>query len=311
MKQADGNPWDDVDKRFPPGTLVEGMVRNLTSYGAFIEIEDGIDGLLHVSDMSWTKKIANPAEVMDKGSTVRAVVLSVHPDKKRIALGLKQLELDPWQKEILEKFKPETEHAGAVTKVTNFGIFVQLDQDLEGLLHISELTPADNLQPGDAVAVKVLRLDTDDRKIALTLVRDEEIAKALLSDSKAKVVEAAAQKAIAAAAAAEGAEVDTESIDPTIEDAEEASSEATEEAPAEAAADETPRRGSAGGSRRRRHPGRGSAWGRGAGRGLRRRDPGRGSACRRGARRGRRRGSACRRGARRGRRRGDASRSRG
>ncbi|MDF1702817.1 MAG: S1 RNA-binding domain-containing protein, partial [Planctomycetota bacterium] len=172
MKQADGNPWDDVDQRFPPGTVVEGRVRNLTSYGAFVEIEDGIDGLLHVSDMSWTKKVANPNEIVNKGDNVRAVVLSVHPDKKRIALGLKQLTLDPWQMEILERFGVETEHAGTVTKVTNFGIFVELENDLEGLLHISELTPSDHLEPGSRVGVRVLRLDTDERKIALTLMRD-------------------------------------------------------------------------------------------------------------------------------------------
>jgi small subunit ribosomal protein S1 len=176
MKQADGNPWDDVEARFPPGTVVEGVVRNLTSYGAFIEIADGLDGLLHVSDMSWTKKVANPAELLEKGAKVRAVVLSVHPDKKRIALGLKQLELDPWQKEILERFAPHTEHVGTVTKVTNFGIFVQLELDLEGLLHISELTPADRLQAGDRAAVRVLRLDTEERKIGLTLVRGEQAA---------------------------------------------------------------------------------------------------------------------------------------
>ena len=171
MKQADGNPWDDVDQRFPPGTEVEGTVRNLTSYGAFIELEEGIDGLLHVSDMSWTKKVSNPVEVIDKGDKVKAVVLSVHPDKKRIALGMKQLQLDPWQDEILKKYAPETEHDGTVTKVTNFGMFVALDEDLEGLIHVSELTPNDDLQGGMKVRVRVLRLDTDDRKIALTLVR--------------------------------------------------------------------------------------------------------------------------------------------
>ena len=176
MKQADGNPWDAVEAKFPPGTVVEGVVRNLTSYGAFIEIADGLDGLLHVSDMSWTKRIANPAEMLEKGQQVRAVVLSVHPDKKRIALGLKQLELDPWQKEILERFGPETEHVGTVTKVTNFGVFVALDMDLEGLLHISELTPADRLEAGARVAVKVLRLDTEERKIGLTLLRGDHAA---------------------------------------------------------------------------------------------------------------------------------------
>ncbi len=171
MKQADGNPWDDVDTKFPPGTVVEGVVRNLTGYGAFVEIADGIDGLLHVSDMSWTKKVANPAEVLNKGDRVKALVLSVDKDKKRIALGMKQLELDPWQHEIAERFGVATEHDGEVTKVTNFGVFVQLEKDLEGLLHISELTPSDNLTPGTKVRVRVLRVDPDERKIGLTLVR--------------------------------------------------------------------------------------------------------------------------------------------
>jgi small subunit ribosomal protein S1 len=171
MKQADGNPWDEVDKRFPPGTVVEGTVRNLTNYGAFVEMADGIDGLLHVSDMSWTKKIGNPAEMLEKGTKVKALVLSVDKEKKRIALGMKQLELDPWQHDIAERFAVGTEHVGEVTKVTNFGVFVQLEKDLEGLLHISELTPSDTLVPGTKVSVKVIRIDADERKIGLTLVR--------------------------------------------------------------------------------------------------------------------------------------------
>ena len=171
MKQADGNPWDDADRRFPAGTVVEGTVRNLTNYGAFVEIADGVDGLLHVTDMSWTKKIGNPAEVLERGTKVKALVLSVDKEKKRIALGMKQLELDPWQHDIAERFAVSTEHTGTVTKVTNFGVFVSLEKDLEGLLHISELTPSDNLVPGSPVAVRVIRIDTDERKIGLTLVR--------------------------------------------------------------------------------------------------------------------------------------------
>ena len=245
MKQADGNPWDDVDQRFPPGTVVEGVVRNLTSYGAFVELEDGIDGLLHVSDMSWTKKIANPADMLDKGQQLKAVVLSVHPDKKRIALGLKQLELDPWQDEIQKRFAPETEHAGVVTKVTNFGIFVGLDSDLEGLLHVSELTPADELSGGDPVAVRVLRLDTEERKIALTLVRDEG-AQEILDGSKelierlgaaAAVSEAreeAAASAAAQEAAADGSPADEAPADDTpATDAGAAQAPSDEEAPPE------------------------------------------------------------------------------
>ena len=252
MKQADGNPWDDVDQRFPPGTLVEGTVRNLTSYGAFIEIEDGIDGLLHVSDMSWTRKIANPSEMLEKGQQVKAVVLSVHPDKKRIALGIKQLELDPWQDEILTKYGIETEHVGTVTKVTNFGIFIALGQDLEGLLHISELTPADNLQPGDTEAVRVLRLDTDERKIALTLVRDEERRTEILEDTEA----------VAASAAAAASSLEKEA---DLKSADEASSAGKSDDAAEAKGDEpkaeeAPRyRGEGGGGPGHRVQSRGSA----------------------------------------------------
>jgi small subunit ribosomal protein S1 len=204
MKQADGNPWDGVEERYPPGTRVKGVVRNLTSYGAFVELEDGLDGLLHVSDMSWTKKIANPAEALEKGQEVEAVVLSVHPDKKRIALGTKQLQLDPWQHEILEKFKPDSEHRGAITKVTNFGLFVQLEDDLEGLVHISELTPADHLRPGDAVAVRVLRLDTEERKIALGL--DREAMASLRAEGAEGEAAAAAAAATIEAPASEAAE---------------------------------------------------------------------------------------------------------
>ena len=171
MKQVQPNPWDKVAERYPPNTVVTGTVRNLTNYGAFIEIEEGIDGLLHVSDMSWTKKITHPSEMVKKGEKLRCVVLSVDTQKKRIALGMKQLELDPWQHDIADRFAASTEHEGTVTKVTNFGVFVSLEKDLEGLLHISELTPSDNLTPGSVVKVRVIRIDAEERKIGLTLVR--------------------------------------------------------------------------------------------------------------------------------------------
>jgi len=177
MRQTEVNPWTLVKEKYPPGTVIEGRVRNLTNYGAFIEIEEGIDGLLHVSDMSWTKKVAHPQEIVKKGQKLRAVVLSVDSDKKRVALGMKQLEEDPWSREIPEKFHPGDIVKGVVTKLTNFGVFVEIDHDLEGLLHISELadqkveTPEEMVKVGQEINVVVLRVDTDDRKIGLSLKR--------------------------------------------------------------------------------------------------------------------------------------------
>src|SRR5881394_3819125 len=174
MKQAETNPWDMVEERYPPGTVVEGTVRNLTSYGAFVEIEEGIDGLLHVSDMSWVRKVAHPSEVVQKGDKVRCVVLEVDQGRKRIALGLKQMNSDPWEGDIPGRYRPGTVKKGKVTKLTNFGVFVELEPGLEGLLHISELadhkveSPEDVVKVGDEIEVKVLRVDAADRKIGLS-----------------------------------------------------------------------------------------------------------------------------------------------
>ena len=177
MRQTEVNPWTLVKEKYPPGTVIEGRVRNLTNYGAFIEIEEGIDGLLHVSDMSWTKKVAHPEEVVRKGQKVRAMVLSVDPDKKRVALGMKQLEEDPWSANIPEKFHSGDIVKGKVTKLTNFGVFVEIDNSLEGLLHISELSaekienPEDLVKVGQEIHVVILRVDMDERKIGLSLKR--------------------------------------------------------------------------------------------------------------------------------------------
>src|SRR5262245_4975591 len=175
MKQTETSPWELVGEKYPPGTLIEGVVRNLTNYGAFVEIEEGIDGLLHVSDMSWTKKVAHPNEVIQKGDKIRAVVLSVDQDKKRVALGVKQLKADPWRDEIPMRYGIGTIVDGTITKITNFGVFVELETELEGLLHVSELTdkkdvsPEDLVKVGDKVKVKVLRVDPEERKIGLTM----------------------------------------------------------------------------------------------------------------------------------------------
>ncbi|MEE8104024.1 MAG: 30S ribosomal protein S1 [Planctomycetota bacterium] len=229
MKQADVNPWDIVEEKYPPGTIVEGTVRNLTNYGAFVELEEGIDGLLHVSDMSWTKKVNHPSEVIDKGDHVRAVVISVDRDKKRVALGMKQLLDDPWKTEIAERYKVGDVVIGTVTKVTNFGVFVQLQEGLEGLLHVSELTtkkmqrPEDVVKVGDQVEVTVLKVDADERKIGLSLIANED-------GEGPKIVERAAEPA--EEAAVDTPDADTADVEAPAEEA------AAPEAPAEEAATE-------------------------------------------------------------------------
>jgi small subunit ribosomal protein S1 len=177
MKQVEENPWERVAEKYPPGSVVSGKVRNIANYGAFVEIEEGIDGLLHVSDLSWTKKIGHPSEVLKKGEEVHAVVLSVDQEKQRIALGLKQMQEDPWQTVIPANYRPGMVVKGHVTKIANFGVFVELEPGLEGLLHISEISdqkidkPEEALKVGQEVDVKILRVDSDERKIGLSLKR--------------------------------------------------------------------------------------------------------------------------------------------
>ena len=177
MKQAETNPWTLVKQKYPPGTVITGTVRNMTNYGAFIEIEEGIDGLLHISDLSWTRKVGHPAEMLEKGQELQCVVLAVDEEKMRVALGLKQLSEDPWLRQIPEHYMPGQIVKGKVTKITNFGVFVELEDSLEGLLHVSELAdhkvenPQDVVKAGEELEVKILRVDTEDRKIGLSLKR--------------------------------------------------------------------------------------------------------------------------------------------
>ena len=174
MKQTQENPWDTVQANYPIDKLVKGRVRNLTNYGAFIELEEGIDGLLHVSDMSWTKKISHPNEMLEKGEELECKILAVDIERRRIALGLKQMNDDPWSSDIPGRYQPGQVISGKVTKITNFGVFVGLEDGLEGLLHISELSddkienPEDHVKVGDELEVKVLRVDTEERKIGLS-----------------------------------------------------------------------------------------------------------------------------------------------
>jgi len=179
MKQTEVNPWTQVEEKYPPGTVIEGRVRNLTNYGAFIEIEEGIDGLLHVSDMSWTKKVNHPSEMVKRGEKVRTVILSVDQEKKRVALGLKQLYEDPWESDIPNRYKEGDVVEGKVAKLASFGAFVELEKDLEGLLHVSELSnkkvasPEEVVHVGQKIHVQIIKVDSENRKIGLSMRRIE------------------------------------------------------------------------------------------------------------------------------------------
>ena len=250
MKQAEANPWDLAREHYPEGTVIEGRVRNLTTYGAFVEIEEGIDGLLHVSDMSWTKKVAHPSEMVKKGDQLTCVVLSVDVEKRRIALGLKQLSPDPWLDQIPNNYHVGDLLSGYVTKITNFGVFVKLENDLEGLLHVSELadhkieSPEDVVQMGMKVEVRVIRVDLDERKIGLSFVHadfaeNESIQAKAAEASKEREVDDRPRKGgidLGAALAEAAGDTVVEEASSEADSAPEASEEA---APAEEASEET------------------------------------------------------------------------
>ncbi|MDR0867554.1 MAG: 30S ribosomal protein S1 [Planctomycetota bacterium] len=201
MKQIEGNPWIDVVEKYPAGCYITGRVRNMTNYGAFVELEEGIDGLLHVNDMSWTKKINHPSALFRKGDEVRTVVLSVDPERRRVALGLKQMTEDPWQSLVPAKFHNGDIIEGIVTKLTAFGAFVEIDKDLEleGLLHISELSeskkidkPEEVVKVGQRVTVMVINVDADERKVGLSLRATHEVDEEFAKRQKAAEEAAAA-----------------------------------------------------------------------------------------------------------------------
>jgi len=175
MRQAEPNPWNFIEERYPVGTRVEGRVRNLADFGAFVELEEGIDGLIHISDMSWTKRIRHPSELLKKGEKVEAIVLHVDKANHRISLGLKQVQQDPWQGAVPEKYKVGMDVQGKVIRTTDFGAFVELEDGVEGLLHVSELShervnkPDDVVQVGQELILKVIKLDAEERKIGLSL----------------------------------------------------------------------------------------------------------------------------------------------
>ncbi|GDY12432.1 30S ribosomal protein S1 [Planctomycetota bacterium] len=175
MKQADSNPWDTIRDKYPVGTIVDGKIKNMTTYGAFVEIQPGIEGLLHVNDISWTKKVAHPSTEFQKDQPVTVKILEIDKERQRISLGMRQLQPDPWTDAIPKKFKRGTVVDGKVTKVTNFGVFVDILDGLEGLLHVSEMPPGDAANPETAfpadrpVRVKVVNVDLETRKIGLSM----------------------------------------------------------------------------------------------------------------------------------------------
>jgi small subunit ribosomal protein S1 len=174
LRQLDVNPWDMATHNYPPGARVRGKIRNLTSYGAFLELEEGIDGMVHVSDMSWTRKINHPSEMVKKGDDVDAIVLEVDIDNQRISLGMKQLTDDPWE-EIDRLYRMGDVVSGKVARVAGYGAFIELEHDIDGLVHISQISEEriekvkDHLKEGDKVKARVIKIDKDERRIGLSI----------------------------------------------------------------------------------------------------------------------------------------------
>ncbi len=183
MKQTEPNPWRLIADKYEEGNIITGRVRNLTDFGAFVEIEEGIDGLIHISDMSWTKRVEHPSEVLQKGEEVEVAVLSVDAERQRLSLGLKQLRPNVWDK-YAEAHQQGEVVEGQVTKLTNFGAFVEIGDGIEGLVHVSEIAdrhvkdPADELAVGDKLKVKILKIDADSHKISLSAKEAESPSRA-------------------------------------------------------------------------------------------------------------------------------------
>ncbi len=170
IKQLEANPWLTLSERYPAGSTIEGKIKTITDFGAFVGLEEGIDGLVHISDLSWSRHVKHPSEVLKKGQVVKAVVLSIDPQKERVSLGIKQLSPDPWDKLIPERYKVGQDEKVKVTKVADFGVFVELEHDIEGLIPTSELLKdAEPVKAGDEVTARVIKVDRGERKIALSI----------------------------------------------------------------------------------------------------------------------------------------------
>ena len=178
MKQVAPNPWDIIAEKYPVGTTIEGKIKNITDFGLFIGIDEGIDGLVHISDISWTKRIKHPSEVYKKGDVVQAIVLEIEKESERFSLGVKQLQADPW-KTVAERYEVGKEITGTITNLTDFGIFVELEEGIEGLVHVSEIskdkvkTPVGMFTIGDVITARVMNINSDERRIGLSIKRLE------------------------------------------------------------------------------------------------------------------------------------------
>jgi small subunit ribosomal protein S1 len=178
MKQVVPNPWDVISEKYPVGTTIEGKIKNLTDFGLFIGIDEGIDGLVHISDVSWTKRIKHPSELYKKGDVIQAIVLDIDKDNERFSLGIKQLQEDPWQS-VAQRYEVGKEITGTITNLTDFGIFVELEEGIEGLVHVSEIskekikTPVGKFNVGEVITAKVMNINGEERRIGLSIKRLE------------------------------------------------------------------------------------------------------------------------------------------
>ncbi len=178
MKQVVPNPWDVISEKYPVGTTIEGKIKNITDFGLFIGIDEGIDGLVHISDISWTKRIKHPSEMFQKGDVIQAIVLEIDKDNERFSLGIKQLQADPWES-VAERYKVGKEITGTITNVTDFGIFVELEEGIEGLVHVSEIskekikTPVGMFNIADVITARVMNINSEERRIGLSIKRME------------------------------------------------------------------------------------------------------------------------------------------
>jgi small subunit ribosomal protein S1 len=178
MKQVVPNPWDVISEKYPVGTTIEGKIKNITDFGLFIGIDEGIDGLVHISDISWTKRIKHPSEMYQKGDVIQAIVLEIDKDNERFSLGIKQLQADPWET-VAERYKVGKEITGTITNVTDFGIFVELEEGIEGLVHVSEIskekikTPVGMFNISDVITARVMNINSEERRIGLSIKRME------------------------------------------------------------------------------------------------------------------------------------------